>query len=199
MRQFFSWRIWAAFGALAVIAVTLRLVLPHVGGVEGIGPTRPNDRHIDFVSTVYSVEQDNLFAIHDGVVTGSAEIVLDGQRTMHIRPGTLGENGCPRHGEIGQCVVFADLLGDAVIWFALAPLEPTLKVNGPPIVDILDDGVVRLSNGWLLPTIGSVDRRCATETESLREFLREFGRGSTTIIDVATGEVSAVRCAEANA
>lgn len=194
MRQFFSWRIWLAFGSLIGLVVLLRMVLP--AGAADAPTTALPDRSIDFVSFVYQVQPGARFFMLDGVVNGSADVIIDGQRTMHLVPGTPGQIDCPEYKEIGRCVVVADLLGDAVVWFDLVPVQPAYKVNAAPIVDILDDGVVRLASGWLIGTANPVDRRCKQETGSLREFISDYGPESITIIDVATQQVAAVVCAD---
>lgn len=197
MRQFFSWRIWAAFGALVLLAVTLKVVLPAGAAKTAATPAGPPERTVQFVSLVYAVQPSNTFAVNDGIVTGSADLVLDGQRTMHIVQGTLGEIDCPNYTKVGQCVVLADLLGDGVIWFALVPVESGFKVNAPPIVELLGDGIARLKNGWLVRMASAVDRSCKNgqETGSLVEFLRDYGPQSTTIIDVAKQRITQVKCA----
>ncbi|MEO7399010.1 MAG: hypothetical protein ABIW84_10635 [Ilumatobacteraceae bacterium] len=198
MRQFFSWRIWLAFAALIGVAVLLRVVLP-AGATEEQEQTGPADRMIDFVSFVFVVEPSERFFLLDGVVNGSADVIIDGQRTMHLVDGTPGTINCPEYEEIGKCVVVADLLGDAVVWFEFVPVQPGYKVNAAPIIEILPDGLVRLDNGWVLRTAATVDRRCDAETASLAEFLRDHGTASTTIIDVATQRVAAVVCADRDA
>jgi len=194
MRQFFSWRIWAAFAALIGLVLLLKVVLPADAAKPAVeAPTTPN-RHVDFISLVYSVAPSPTFAVQDGVVSGSADFIIDGQRTMHVMPGTLGEISCPDMSVVASCAVLADLLGDAVVWFALVPVDSALKVTAPPITAQLDDGIVRLQNGWLVPLGDSVTRACPQETGSLSEFIRRFGPGSTTIIDVAKQSVTMVRC-----
>lgn len=193
MRQFFSWRIWAAFAALALLAVTLKFVLP-AGAAKDDAPTGPVQRTVQFVSLVYVVQPSNQFAVNDGIVSGSADLVLDGQRTMRIVSGTLGEITCEDYTEVGRCVVLADLLGDAVVWFALVPVETGLKVDAPPIVELLDDSIARLRNGWLVPLANTVDRACEQETGSLVEFLRDYGPQSSTVIDVAKQKITQVKC-----
>lgn len=197
MRQFFSWRIWLALGSLIGLVLLLRLVLP-AGAADGPPPTGPAARTIDFVAFVYQVQPGSRFFILDGVVNGSADVIIDGQRTMHLVQGTPGELNCPDFEKIGKCVVVADLLGDAVVWFELVPVQPGYKIDAAPIVEILDGGVVRLESGWLIGSATSVDRRCDDETGSLTEFIRDHGEASTTIIDVATQRVTAVVCANAD-
>jgi hypothetical protein len=195
MRQFFTWRFWAAFGALIGIAVLLKTTLPTTAASRDIVP-KAATRTIDFISLVYQVEPSTNFNVVDGVVQGSASFVLDGHRTMRIETGTLGTNLCPDYTQLAHCVVFADLLGDAVIWFAIVPVEQGLKVTLPPIVLLLTNSVVELSNGWLVKTAATVDYKCPQETASLREFLTKFGPGSTTVIDVSKQRVTAVQCAQ---
>jgi len=198
MRQFFSWRIWVTLASLLGLLVLLRVVLP-AGATTDEQPTGPPERMIDFVSLVYVVQPAGRFFMLDGIVNGSADAIIDGQRTMHIVEGTPGAINCPEYREIGKCVVVADLLGDAVVWFDLVPRQPNLKAYAAPVVDILDDGFVRLADGWVLKGANSIDRRCKQETGSLREFIDTYGPGSTTIIDVATQRVTAVVCSDTDA
>ncbi|HEY4333544.1 MAG TPA: hypothetical protein VGM78_13270, partial [Ilumatobacteraceae bacterium] len=216
MRQFFSWRIWAAFAAVIGLLVALKVTLPSGASARSTSTSTstltssltstltstpastaapsPPDRRVDFISLVYSVQPSAGFVIRDGLVNGSADFVIDSQRTMHVVAGTLGEITCSDYTQIGQCVVLAQLLGDAVIWFALVPVATGLRVNAPPIVAELDNGVVRLANGWLVQVANTIDRSCKQETDSLSEFLRRFGPESTTVIDVATQRVIQVKC-----
>ena len=58
---------------------------------------------------------------------------------MRIAPGTPGESTCLNLWTPNQCGVLADVLGDAVVWFALVPQAPRQTAELPPIVD-LDEG-----------------------------------------------------------
>jgi hypothetical protein len=198
MRQFFSWRIWLAFASLIGLVVLLRAVLPAGASKQEVS-AEPAAHTIDFVSAIYVVVPADRFFILDGLVNGSADVIIDGQRTMRIVEGTPGAIDCPAYKEIGRCVVVADLLGDAVVWFDLVPVQPNLKVNAAPVVEVLDDGYVRLADGWIIKSANSIDRRCKQETGSLGEFIDTFGPGSTTIIDVATQRVTAVVCSDTEA
>lgn len=195
MRQFFSWRFWAAFAALIGLALLLKTSLPTTAARSDLTPATVV-RTVDFISLIFQVEPSADFNVVDGVVQGSASFVLDGHRTMRVETGTLGTNQCPDYTQVAHCVVFADLLGDAVIWFAILPAEQGLKVTLPPIASVLSNGIVQLSNGWLVRTASSVDYKCPQETSSLREFLSKFGPGSTTTIDVSKQRVTAVQCAQ---
>jgi len=193
MRQFFSWRIWAAVAALVGLVVMLKFVLPASATKPAVS-TGVVDRHIDFVSLVYVVRPAPDFVIHDGVVIGTADFVIDGQRTMHIAEGTFGDISCDNYQEVGRCVVVADLLGDAVVWFSLVPVAPGLRINAPPIIALLDGGFVRLQNGWVAKLAASVDRSCSQQTGSLAEFVRRFGPASTTVIDLSKQRITIVKC-----
>ncbi len=197
MRQFFSWRIWAAFAALLGLFVMLRVVLPADAGSAATISLHPPDRTVDFVSLIYVVQPSADFVVHGGLVTGSADFVIDSQRTMHIAAGTLADMQCDNYTQVGKCAVLADLLGDAVIWFALVPVADSFRINAPPIIDLLDNGVVRLQNGWLVRVANTIDRSCKQPTDSLKEFLSRFGPKSTTVIDIASQRVIQVKCSSA--
>ena len=195
MRQFFSWRFWAAFGALLGLALVLKMSIPTTAAPRVDTPTATT-RTIDLISLVFQIEPSTDFNVVEGVAHGSASFILDGHRTMRIEAGTLGSNECPDYTQVAHCVVFADLLGDAVIWFTIVPAEPGSTVTLPAIVSVLRDGVVELSNGWLLRTVASVDYKCPQETASLKEFLSKYGPASTTVVDVSKQRVTAVQCAQ---
>ncbi|MCU1387564.1 MAG: hypothetical protein JWL72_902, partial [Ilumatobacteraceae bacterium] len=83
MRQFFSWRVWGAFVALALIAVGLKFVLP-ASASKDVAPVGPTPRTVQFISLVYAAKPSNTFAMDEGLVAGSIDLILDGQRTMHV-------------------------------------------------------------------------------------------------------------------
>ncbi len=194
MRQFFSWRIWAACVVLVGLALLIKTSLSTTAVSDGASPE--NATHmIDFISVAFQVQPSPDFSITDGLTTGTADVVIDGNRTMHIVAGTPGSVECPDATQIGRCVVLADLLGDAVVWFAIVPVEPGPKISAPPIAALMRNGVVRLTNGWLVRTATTVDRQCTQETASLSEFIKKLGPESSTVIDVSKQRVTAVRCA----
>ena len=192
MRQFFSWRIWAAFGALIACVVLLKAVLPE-SSVRAQANS-PTERKIEYVSWVYVVEPSANFAVVNGAVVGSADLRIDGVRTMHLYQGTIGSNTCTNFTAVGACAVVADLLGDAVIWFALVPLQSGFRIVAPPIINVLDGGFAQLQNGWVVKLADDVSRKCAQETDSLGEFRRKFGPGSTSTIDVVSQRLTVVEC-----
>ncbi len=197
MRQFFSWRIWAACVVLIALALLIKTSLPSTANTANTAKTDAATHMVDFISVVFQMQPSSDFSMTDGVTTGLADVVIDGQRTMHIVAGTPGSITCPDATVIGSCVVLADLLGDAVVWFAIVPVEPGPKVSAPPIAQLMGNGVVRLTNGWLVRTATTVDRQCPQDTVSLTEFVKRLGSDSTTVIDVSKQRVTAVRCAAA--
>ncbi len=82
---------------------------------------------------------------------------------MVIQPDTPGEIECSQLAEIGQCVVLADLLGDAVLWFAIVPFEQSQNVTLPGIAKLDDQNVVELTNGWVLHRAAVVDIDCTDD------------------------------------
>lgn len=193
VRQFFGWRFWAAAFALGLLVLGVYLYASDDDPVvPAAARPRTEQRRIDLASFVYAAEQQD-FRIVDGFTRGYLTLVLDGERSLRIQPGTPGAVRCDRLADVGGCGVVADLLGDAVVWFTVVPLGPRLTVELPPIVD-LEDGYAILSNGWELRYAPVLDRRCAEATESFQEFLRRFGEDSTTIVDPGENRVTAVAC-----
>lgn len=160
-------------------------------------------RRIDVISSVERIERSSDFELGaDGLTVGFFDAVLDANRVMRIAPGTPGEISCRLLTLPDRCVVLADVLGEAVVWFAVLPKAPGETVELPPIVD-LQDGYAIFENGWevLYPPIIERDSddggTCAGEDiPSFSDFLARFGPNSTTIVDVETQQVSLVTCGE---
>lgn len=196
MRQFFSPRFWLAIGALCAIAIGLQLAVSSLPKTVGdSGPVAEEPRRIDLVSPVFSVEAQPGFRINAvGRTTTEMRLFLDGVRVVVIKPGTYGEIRCAELAELGKCLVVADLLGDAVVWFALVPSEQKRTVTLPAVRSIGDDGFVLLDNGWELPHAPRVERRCPEDTSSLNDFIRRFGDVSTSTFDMQTQQIIRVTC-----
>ena len=61
----------------------------------------------------------------DGRSIGQVSMVLStSEEPVTIQAGTPGTNDCPGLGQVGQCALLAQLLGDAVISFRLIPMGP---------------------------------------------------------------------------
>jgi hypothetical protein len=196
MRQFFSPRFWLTVGALGLLVVGLRFALSRMPeNPKDAAPVTTEIRRIDLVSPVFSVEARPGFRINEvGRASTEMRLFLDGIRVVVITPGTYGEIRCAELAELGKCLVLADLLGDAVVWFTLIPSEQKRTVTLPAVRSIGDDGFVQLDNGWELPHAPRVERRCPEDTSSLNDFIRRFGDVSTSTFDMQTQQIIRVTC-----
>ncbi len=195
MRQLFSWRFVAAIAALGALALLGRALLVTDDSIESVIDPEPIERRIDVFQPIVSVEQTSEFMIAaDGVTTGYLDVNLTGDRVARIAPGTLGEIACDELAEDNKCVLLADTLGDAVVWFSILPAAPRATVELPPIVDLADDEAV-FENGWRVPYAPVIERDCEGEDiPNFSDFLERFGPDSVTIVDLELRQVVAVRC-----
>jgi len=208
-------RFLAAFAALALLAFGVDAVFASGGQQGALAITGPSNldedgelikRRIDVISSAERIERSDDFEIGpDGRTVGVLDAVLDadGLRVMRVAPGTPGEISCGTLSLPNRCVVLADVLGEAVVWFAVLPKSERETVELPPIVD-LQDGYAIFENGWEISYPPVIDRdtdgqdaTCAGEDiPSFSDFLRRFGPNSTTIVDLATQQVIQVQCGE---
>lgn len=194
MRQLFSWRFVAAVVAVAALGLLMRAVLADDDSIDAVIDPDPIERSIDVLEPIISVEQTIDFDV-DGVTTGYLDLGLPDERTMRIVPGTFGEIDCDELGEPNRCAVFADTLGDAVIWFSILPVAARNTVELGPIVD-LDDGDAVFENLWRLPYAPVIERECNGEDiPTFADFLERFGPESITVVDLETRQVVSARCA----
>jgi hypothetical protein len=163
-------------------------------------------RHtVDLVASVNTVTADVNWK-QDGVTSGAvAQLSLDDTRVLTIPQGTLVDDydamaKCEDFTTPNACVLLADMLGDAVVWFALVPAD---KVAGmqtltlPGLVDMQsngDEGILR--NGWIVKLATPVKRICEkTDTTSLRDFITQFPHdASSSIVNLTTDNVVTVTC-----
>lgn len=163
-------------------------------------------RHtIDLVASVNTVTADVNWK-QDGVTSGAvAQLSLDDTRVLTIPEGTLVDDydamgKCEDFTTPNACVLLADMLGDAVVWFALVPAD---KVAGmqtltlPGLVDMQsngDEGILR--NGWIVKLATPVKRICEkADTTSLRDFITQFPHdASSSIVNLTTDNVVTVTC-----
>jgi hypothetical protein len=196
MRQIFSVRFFAAVGAVAGLFFLLTTVFATREVIEGdgeAGDATVEVHRIDLVEQVFSSRTPGFRLDGDGLAASNTELIIDGSRSLFIVAGTPGENHCPEFGEIGACAVVADLLGEAVVWFALVPMGANRTVRMPAI-DVLDDGLARLVGGWELPYAPILDRRCRDEFESYRQFRDVLGDDFTSVFSLEQRRLSAVDC-----
>lgn len=159
----------------------------------------PETRHIvSYAASVVTVQSDTNWAINEGSTTGNARLALDDGRTLYIAEGTLGEITCENLSQPNECVILAEMLGDAPVWFALTPSngdEPLARLELPPIVDMLNDGDdAVLSNGWIVPLASPTKRQCDTATVHLRDFIERFGSNMEVSLNLSTDQIDVVRC-----
>ncbi len=119
--------------------------------------------------------------------------MFDASRSLRVVAGTPGVNHCPRFPLPSSCAVLADLLGEAVVWFALVPSGPNRTVDLPAI-DTLADGLATLVNGWQVRFAPVLDRRCRDDFTSYREFRELLGDDFTAVFDIDQRRLVAVEC-----
>lgn len=197
MRAVFSIRFVATCAAILALALIVAAFADDRQGLSRsiVGVELTIERSVDLVEEVADFESSVDFGIgEDGLTTGFADVGLAGDRIMRIPPGTPGENSCEVVSVSGGCVVFADLLGDAVVWFAFEDLGARNTVQLGPIVD-LDDGDAVFETGWRIAYPPVIERVCdGVDIPSFSDFLRRFGPDSTTTIDLETQAVASVTC-----
>jgi hypothetical protein len=123
VRQFITLRFWMSLLAVLALFGLVYVATRSEPDSDNViaAESGPVPRHVDFVSQVFSITGDAGFAMQRGKASGQLQLIIDGSRTMVVQPDTPGEISCPDLADVGQCVVVADLLGDAVLWFALLP------------------------------------------------------------------------------
>lgn len=197
------------YAALVTVAVLFfaNLVL---NVVRDDGPITPDRvlRKIDLVASIDAISTDSGWS-QSGAQTsgGQIRLSLDDLRTLTIFEGTLVDDyqtvpACEDFSTPNACVLLADMLGDAVVWFALVPADTTSGrefLTLPGLIDMRsngDEGVLR--NGWVIPLTTGVRRECGDiDTTSLRDFITRFpDSASTTLVNLTTDNVVAVTCVQ---
>lgn len=196
MRQILTRRFALAIGIPLVLAVVWWFVAARGGRKADTGAVRPH--FVSYVASVVTVQADPNWAVKDGLTTGSARLALDDGRTLFVAEATMGEIDCTDRVSPNACVLLAEMLGDAPVWFALTPAngnEPTARLDLPPIVDMLNNGDdAVLTNGWVIPLATPTKRVCDTATTSLRDFMNQFGTNMNVSLNLSTDEIDTVSC-----
>lgn len=195
MRQIFSVRFFAAIGGVVGLFFLLTTIFATREVIEGgsDGPESVPLHRIDFVEEIQTVTNPQFALTFDGLAANDTDLVIDPSRTLRIVEGTPGEDHCPRFPAAAECAVVADLLGEAVVWFALVP-NGTDRTVDLPAIDTLDDGLATLVNGWQLPFAPVLDRRCPDEFASYREFRDVLGDDFTSVYGIDDRRLVAVEC-----
>lgn len=201
MRQLLSARLWIAFGILTVLGAGLFGVYSLTNSKPSPVVGVPEMHTIDLIASVSNLQADEGWSIATGVGTtvGQASPILDDGRTMRIVPNTPGEITCIELVAPSKCVLLADTLGGAIVWFALVPADsqrPLTHLNLPAVVDMLDGGNIGvLANGWVIRLSAPTKRTCDTETKTLREFITQFSpNNSVSVLDIIADEITEVVC-----
>jgi hypothetical protein len=197
VRQLFNWRFVAAVAALGVLALLARAILTDDDSIEAVIEPVVIERQIDLIEPISSATGTvGAASMPTGVTTDAIELTLDAARVVSIAPGTLGEISCDVLDAPARCAILADMLGDAVVWFAILPQAPRATVELPPIIDLVDGQAV-FDNGWRIPYAPVIERDCGGEDiPTFSDFLRRFGPDSVTIVDLEARQVTSVRCGE---
>ncbi len=196
MRHFLSARFAAAVGIPIVVAFLIYVVLMNSGS-----PSQSASKVVHFVNytaSVNIVQAESGWSVVQGTSRLTARLALDDARTVFIAEGTPGEITCTDFSTPNACVLIAELLGDAVVWFALTPAtSETLltRLALPPVVDMLNGGdFAVLSNGWVVPLATPTKRSCSTPTVSLREFINKFTSNMNVSLNLSADQIDVVTC-----
>lgn len=161
---------------------------------------------IDMVASVNSINVDSAWSQESGRTRGGAiRLSLDDLRVLTVQDGTLAADygdipACTDFAKLNACVLLADMLGDAVVWFALVSSDALAGrefLTLPGLVDMQangDEGILR--NGWVVKLAAPVKRECGeTATSSLRDFIARFpDQLSRTVVNLTTDNVVSVKC-----
>lgn len=197
MRQFFTLRYWMTLAALVGLAVGVMVFTGGGGdGAEQVGGelVAPERLQVDLITTVFGVQAPQGIQFVDGRLLADIALLLDPTRTMVVKAGTPGDANCADLVNIVQCVVAADLLGDAVLRFSLVSATGATNIKLPAVMEMLDGQKVLLANGWVVPRAFRVERQCDEETTSLPQFIDTYGEAATATFDFETQEMFRVTC-----
>ena len=196
MRQILTRRFILALGLPIVLAAVWWLIALRGGSDTAVSGSQPHV--ISYTASVVTIQADANWAVKNGFTTGSARLAMDDGRTLFLAEAIPAEVTCTDRTTPNACVLLAEMLGDAPVWFALTPAkgdDPTTRLDLPPIVDMLKNGdEAVLSNGWIVPLATPTKRVCDTATSSLRDFIERFSEKMQVSLNLATDEIDTVRC-----
>jgi len=196
MRNFLSARFAAALGIPIVAAFLIYAVLVNTGSSSQSASKVVH--FVNYTASVNTVQAESGWSVVQGTSRSTARLALDDARTVFIAEGTPGEIACTDFSAPNACVLIAELLGDAVVWFALTPAtSETLltRLALPPVVDMLNGGdFAVLSNGWVIPLATPTKRSCSTPTVSLREFINKFTSNMNVSLNLSADHIDVVTC-----
>ena len=194
-------KIIAALGLVLLLAVGTSILLNKTEDVK----INSELHRIDLVASVQSINADTNWLQSSGKTQAGVRLYLDDLRTISILDGTMVDTynnfpACTDFTTPNACVLLADMLGDAVVWFALVPADVKdgqKFLTLPGLVDMQangDEGI--LQNGWVVKLATPVVRQCAErDTASLRDFINQFsGAKSNATLDLILDNVVRVNC-----
>jgi len=196
MRQVWSYRFALALGV--PLLLSLLVVFLFLGG-GSTSKFQSSTTHLaNYAASVGTVQADSDWQVSNGTTTATARLALDDGRTLYIADGTPGEITCVDFSTPNACVLIAEMLGDAAVWFVLTPAvgdDPLTRLPVPPIVDMLEGGdYAVLQNDWIIPLAVPTKRNCDTATVSLREFINKFGDAMKVSLNLIDDEIDVVTC-----
>ena len=197
MRTLFSLRTLIGIGAVVVFAVVALGLFSLTSGGSGSGSSETRD--IELIAVVSGIQADEGWSTNSGMTTGAATVSLDDGRIVSIPSGTLGEITCADLATPQSCVMLADTLGSAVVWFTLLPADASrggryLNLSG--LVDMREGGDYGvLGNGWVIRLATPTERNCENDPGNLRDFIDSFGGdGSQSVLDLIDDQIVEVIC-----
>jgi hypothetical protein len=204
MEQSLNRRVVVIFSLLAVVAASVLFFFMRGSGSDSV-VGNITKRRIDLFASVTKVTTDPGWSVLESRTVGAIQLTLADDQTMIIPDGTYVDDydsvtACTDFSQPSACVLVADMLGDAVVWFALVQADSkngTKQLRLPGLVDMQsngDEGI--LGNGWVLPLGVGVKRVCSnSDTTSLRDFITRFpGSSAVAIIDLEQDVVVEVSC-----
>lgn len=201
----------ATIAAILVIAAFATIGLySRLSGKPNPNASAQELHRVDMFAVVSSMTSDSGWTMAGKTTSGGAiRMNLDDGRTLVIPEGTYVDAAppvpaCVDFSKPNGCVIAADMLGDAVVWFSLVQADSSnalTQLTLPGLVDMEkggDWGI--LDSGWIVKLATPTVRDCGdTETTSLRDFINRFsGQSSTSIVNLTLDAVTRVKCVAAS-
>lgn len=197
MRSLVSLRTVVGLAAVSTFGIVALLLFSLTSG-DGASDSS-STRSIEMIAVASTITADEGWSTSDGATVGSATVSLDDGRIVSIPNGTPGEISCADLVTSSACVMLADTLGSAVVWFALVDADPSRAgryLTLPGLVDMRDAGDLGvLANGWVIRLATPTERNCETDPGNLRDFIDAYGGdGSQSVLDLIGDQIVEVTC-----
>lgn len=197
MRSLVSLRTLVGLAAVSVFGIVALLLFSFTNG-DGRSDSG-STRSIEMIAVASSIVADDGWTTKDGATVGSATVSLDDGRIVSIPNGTPGEISCGDLVASSACVMLADTLGSAVVWFTLVDADPSRAgryLTLPGLVDMREAGDLGvLANGWVIRLATPTERTCETDPGNLRDFIDAYGGdGSQSVLDLIGDQIVEVTC-----